>query len=69
MCNNRHYTEEQQKALDKMKLYAKMILEGIAIEDIALDEDTTVEVVEKVLEDIKDINPYLYNQVKEKLAS
>lgn len=69
MCNNRHYTDSQKKALDKMGLYAKMILEGISIEDIALDDDTTVEVVEALIEDIKNVNPYLYNQVKEKLAS
>lgn len=68
MCMNRQYTKEQQKEIGSMTMYAKMILQGIKPEDIALDMDTTVEHIEAMIEKIKEINPYLYKQVKAKLA-
>lgn len=68
MCMNRKYTDEERNDLDKMTMYAKLILQGITLEDIALDEDTTVEFVEGVIEKIKNVNPDLYRQVKEKLG-
>ena len=69
MCMNRQNDEKQQQAIDRMACYAKMILQGAKVEDIALDEATTVEAVEAVIEGIKDVNPYLYKQVQEKLHS
>lgn len=69
MCMNRQYDEKQQQAIDRMACYAKMILQGVKVEDIALDEATTVEAVEAVIEGIKDVNPHLYKQVQEKLHS
>lgn len=68
MCMNRKYSEKEQREIAEMTLYAKMVLQGIKPEDIALDERTTVEHIEEMLEKIKDINLYLYNQVKTKLG-
>lgn len=69
MCMNRKYTDEQQQEIKVMTQYAKMILQGVTPADIALDEGTTEEHVHEMIEKIKDINLYLYKQVKEKLAS
>ena len=69
MCMNRKYTDEQQQEIKVMTQYAKMILHGVTPADIALDEGTTEEHVHEMIEKIKDINLYLYKQVKEKLAS
>ena len=68
MCMNRKFTHDEQKDLAQMTSYATMILQGIGMEDIALDEGTTVECVEGVIEKIKKVNPALYRQVKEKLG-
>ncbi len=68
MCMNRKFDEKQQAEIKVMTEYAKMILQGITPADIALDEGTTEEYVHEMIEKINDINPYLYNQVKEKLA-
>ena len=68
MCMNRKYSEKEQCENDEMALYARMVLQGVKPEDIALDEHTTVEHVEEMLKKIEDINPYLYNQVKTKLG-
>lgn len=67
MCLNRKYTDEQQKELDTMRDYAKMILQGIEPKDIALDEGVTEEEVYAVIEKLKGVNEYLYNQVQAKL--
>ena len=69
MCMHRKYTDEQQQEIKVMTQYAKMILQGVTPADIALDEGTTEEHVHEMIEKIKDINLYLYKQVKEKLAS
>lgn len=69
MCMNREFTKDQLREMDVMKEYAIMILKGITLADIALDEGVTEEYVREMIEKIKDINPYLYNQVQEKLAS
>ena len=68
MCMNRKFDENQQAEIKVMTEYAKLILQGITPADIALDEGTTEEHVHEVSEKIKDINPYLYEQVKAKLA-
>ena len=67
MCLNRKYTYEQQKELDTMRDYAKMILQGIEPKDIALDEGVTEEEVYAVIEKLKGVNEYLYHQVQAKL--
>ena len=69
MCMNRQYTKDQLQEMDVMKEYAIMILQGITPANIALDEGVTEEYVHEMIEKIKDINPYLYNQVQEQLAS
>ncbi len=69
MCLNRKYTDQEKREIDEMTAYARMILQGVNPADIALDEGVSEEYVSAVIEKIKDINPYLYNQVKEKLAS
>lgn len=68
MCMNRKFDEKQQAEIKVMTEYAKLILQGITPADIALDEGTTEEYVHEMIEKIKDINPYLYKQVKAKLA-
>ncbi len=69
MCMNRKYTPEEQMALDKMALYAKQVLQGFSLEAIARDDNTTVEEVKKMIEEIKGVNPPLYRQVKDELDS
>lgn len=69
MCLNRKYTTNEQQEIKVMTEYAKMILQGVSPADIALDEGKTEEYVHEMIEKIKDINPYLYGQIKEKLAS
>lgn len=65
MCNNRNYSKEESKRIDKMSKYAVAILQGKSLELVAEEDGVTVEVVKEHLEDIKNINPYLYHQVKE----
>ena len=69
MCMNRQYDEKQQQASDRRACYAKMFLQGGKVDDIALDEATTVEAVEAVIEVIKDVKPFWYKQGQEKLHS
>ena len=52
MCMNRKYSEKEQRDIAEMTQYAKMVLQGVKPEDIALDEHTTVEHVEEMLEKI-----------------
>ena len=65
MCNNRNYSKEESKRIDKMSKYAVAILQGKSLELVAEEDGVTVEVVKEHLEDTKNINPYLYHQVKE----
>lgn len=67
MCNNRNYTEAELFEIDTMRDYAVAVLTGCTLEDIAKSKSITVEEVKKALTAIKEINPDLYMQVKEKV--
>lgn len=68
MCMNRNYTEAEQKNLDKLASYAKRILMGASVAEIAVSEHITEDDVCKAIEQIKEINPYLNVQIKAMLC-
>ncbi len=63
--SNLNYTDSEKERYAKMGMYSAMILQGRNLEEIAKIENTTVEKVRGILEGLKDINPALYQQVKE----
>lgn len=67
MCNNRNYTVAELFEIDTMRDYAVAVLTGSTLEAIAKSKSITVEEVKKALTAIKEINPDLYMQVKEKV--
>lgn len=67
MCNNRNYTVAELFEIDTMRDYAVAVLTGSTLEVIAKSKSITVEEVKKALTAIKEINPDLYMQVKEKV--
>ena len=66
MCLNRKFTEEVDARHEVMAKYAKMAMQGMSFEDIAISEEVTVAEVVQTIEDIKPINPELYRQVMKK---
>lgn len=68
MCLNRKFTPEQQQMINQMRDCAKSIISGESIERVAEDMQLSVQEVKELIEQIKDINEFLYNQVMAKLA-
>ena len=68
MCFNRIYTEQEQKNLEKLTSYAKQFLLGASIADVATAEKISESDVQQAICEIRDINPYLYIQIKAMLC-
>ena len=66
MCLNRKFTVEEDQRHEVMAKYAKMIMQGMSFEDVAISENVTVAEVVQAIEDIKPLNPELYRQVMNK---
>lgn len=66
MCNNNvriKSRDERSMHFLRMGQYAAEFLKGQSVEQIAEMDGVPVEEVEGMLEEIRDINPYLYKQV------
>ena len=66
MYLNRKFTEDVNARHEVMAKYAKMAMQGMNFEDIAISEEVTVADVVQAIEDIKPINLELYRQVLKK---
>lgn len=80
MCNNKPYnalnpenlSEDEKKErirVSNMGQYSAGFLQGKTIEDIAKLHGVSEEEVIETMEGIKDINPYLYNQLQKAKAA
>lgn len=68
MCMNRNYTEAEQQNLDRLASYAKQLLLGASVAEVAKAENISEEDVWKAIDQIKEINPYLNVQIKAMLC-
>ena len=68
MCNNK-YDKNERKVWEKRGKYAAGILSGKSLEEVAAEFETTVEFILSEIEEIKEENSLVYNQVKAKLAA
>lgn len=67
MCNNRKYSKKDQKRFDRIVGFAIEILEkGKTISEIAAAEGTSEDEINVLLEELQEVNPYLYKQLKSK---
>lgn len=57
-----------ENSIQKIGRYAQRIIsEGASVEDLAREENTNVEGINKVLSQLASINPNLYRKVQENL--
>lgn len=68
MCMNRNYNQAEQEHIDMLASYAKRILMGASVAEIAVSEHITEADVHKAIDQIKEINPYLNVQIKAMLC-
>lgn len=65
MCVGKYYSEEEMKKIEKLGKYATDILTGKRICDVALENGIDEKMVSEAIEEIKGINPSLYEQLME----
>lgn len=51
----------------RISSYAKRLLTGSTLEEIAKEDEIAVEDVKRIVDEIENINPCLYMQLKDKL--
>lgn len=68
MCNNTYYSEERKQQMEVMGKYAVEILKGKSVQELASEKGLSTDKILEILRDIKTVNPYLYNQLKEVLG-
>lgn len=69
MCMNRKFSPEEQANHAKWASYAKRILCGANVAEVAIAENVSENEIHEAIVGIEKINPYLFGQIKAMLYS
>ena len=69
MACRKQYSAGEMERFDELSKLAVAILQGASIESCAKERNCTMDEVNAMIEEIKAVNPFLYQQIQEKITN